>query len=100
MRGFEGRLDRLIQTVPFVASTKSRPDNGRDTFVRPFERRVKRLETRHRSGDITAGDLYLALLLEDPDAIARCNNASPDCKVMRDVAAFLAGLEGNKPVAS
>jgi hypothetical protein len=61
---------------------------------------VKRLEMRHSSGDITAGDLCLAVLFQDPEAIARCNAASPDCKVMRDVAAFLAGLEGNKPAAS
>jgi hypothetical protein len=65
-----------------------------------LRRRLGRLEQRHSRGDITAGDLYLALLLEDPDANARCNDASPDCKVMRDVAAFLAGLEGNKPAAS
>jgi len=55
--------------------------------------RIGRLEQQNTLGEITPADLALALLLNDPDAIARCNAADPRCKVMRDVAAFLADLE-------
>jgi hypothetical protein len=53
--------------------------------------RIGRLEQQNTLGEITPADLALALLLNDPDA--RCNAADPRCKVMRDVAAFLADLE-------